>query len=109
MIRSIARRKRPRTSKTVTRLEGWALSNLRLEAFNRSGGTCELQRGHNRCREPITWENSEMAHIQGRGAGGADVISNVQMSCKWRLDRQPGCHALSHNAGGKPCPKKTAQ
>ena len=87
----------------IVRLYGEDMQRLRLAAFCRSGGRCEMMRDGERCGYRITWENSELAHIRSRGAGGSDVIENVFMSCKFRKDGEPGCHALSHNAGGKPC------
>ena len=89
----------------IVRLYGEALTELRWEAFRRSEGRCEMQRFGQRCNYPITFENSEMAHVQNRRMYG-DVIDNVLMSCKHRRDGDPGCHVLSHNSEGKPCPPK---
>ena len=88
------------------RLTGLAMQRLRIDALARSGGFCEMERAGKRCMEPISWESMELAHIKSRGAGGSDTLDNVLASCKWRRDGQPGCHALSHNAGGKPVPQK---
>ena len=66
---------------SIVRLYGEALTELRWEAFRRSEGRCEMQRFGQRCNYPITFENSEMAHVRNRRMYG-DVIDNVLMSCK---------------------------
>ena len=106
----ISKKRRARSGKPgklgVIRLYGTDLKMLRTAAIVRSRGKCEMERDGQPCNEPITWANSEMAHIVSRGAGGSDVLDNVLMSCKLRRDGKPGCHTLSHNSGGKPCPPK---
>lgn len=109
-INPISKTRRSRSGKPgklgIVRLYGLDLGRLREQCLERSGGQCEFQRGQSRCTARISWDNFEMAHIVGHGAGGSDVIDNVMASCKWRRDGKPGCHTLSHNANGKPCPRK---
>ena len=100
-ISPVSKTRRSRSGKPgklgIIRLYGNDIKDLRLKAFIRSGGYCEMQRDRVRCGWPITFENSELAHIVGRGRGGSDVIDNVLMSCKFRSDGEPGCHHLQHN------------
>ena len=106
----ISKKRRARSGKAgklgIVRLYGDDMLKLRGIAFLRSEGRCEMRDGHGvRCGYPITFENSELAHVRNRRMFG-DTLDNVLMSCKERFDGRLGCHALSHNAGGKPCPKK---
>ena len=89
----------------IIRLYGRDMEALRMAAFLRSKGFCEMLRPTDhpafsavRCYEPITWETFELAHIKARRNGG-DTMDNVLVACKT-------CHRNSHNAGGKPCPPK---
>src|ERR1017187_1126923 len=77
----------------IVRLYGKDLTRLRWQAFQASGGFCQMQRGEKLCGEPITWGNSEMAHVRNKRMYG-DVIENVRMSCKFRRDGEAGCHLL---------------
>lgn len=106
-INPISKKRRNRSGQPgnlgIVRLYGEALTELRWEAFRRSDGRCEMQRFGQRCNYPITFENSEMAHVRNRRMYG-DVIDNVLMSCRIRKDGDTGCHHLSHNP--KACPPK---
>lgn len=108
-INPISQTRRSRSGKPgklgTVRLYGDDLEALREEAFIRSGGHCEMERDGERCNYRITRTNSEMAHVRNKRMYG-DTPDNILMSCKNRIDGQPGCHTLSHNAGGKPCPSK---
>ena len=108
-IPPISAKRRQRSGKPghlgIIRLYGADMQALRLEAFERSGGRCEMQWNDRRCDYPISFENFELAHVVSRGAGGSDTLDNVLCSCKWRADGHPGCHVLSHNTGGTPCPR----
>ena len=87
-------------------------SDLRLKAFERSGGHCEEivrcplpecnERGiawHTfRCFKPITLESMHLSHRK-HGPRRDDTLKSVIASCE-------ECHVKRHNAGGKPCPPK---
>ena len=74
------------------RLKGEALAALRRECFTRDGWKCVL------CGRSVSWASGHMMHRQSRGAGGSDVIGNVDTGCM-------ECHMREH-AGGKPVPRK---
>ena len=67
------------------RLSGPEMAQLRQDAFARSGGRCENAIDGLRCKTRIFWTYSHLAHLQGRGVGGSDELSNVLMVC-------PACH-----------------
>lgn len=73
--------KRPKVGKLgITRLEGGDLKALREECYTRDKGKCV------ECGKPLRfeagyWDSMHMAHIIGRGAGGSDVIQNVEARC----------------------------
>lgn len=75
------------------RLKGAALARLRRECFERDRWSCVD------CGRMVNWDTGHMAHIKSRGAGGSDIIANVQTMCSW-------CHQKSHNCGGHPVPPK---
>ena len=81
------------------RLKGEALAALRRECYQRDGQACVD------CGAHVYWVpgytgSMHMAHIQSRGAGGSDVLSNVLTKCA-------DCHMKEHNCGGRPLPRKT--
>lgn len=108
-LNPVSKTRRSRSGKPgklgIVRLYGEDMTKLRREAFERSRGLCEMMRNGVFCFWPITFDNMELAHIRNKRMYG-DTIDNVQCSCKARSDGQPGCHALSHNSSGKPCPAK---
>ena len=77
------------------RLKGEALAALRRECFTRDGWCCVL------CGAPVSWASGHMMHRKSRGAGGSDVIDNVDTGCG-------NCHQKSHNCGGQPLPRRPA-
>ena len=84
----------------IVRLTGKDLAQLRIDCFQRDKFTCQECGIHVTVFTYSAASNAaNMAHIQSRGAGGSDVISNVQTLCHL-------CHMKEHNAGGKPCLKK---
>jgi 5-methylcytosine-specific restriction endonuclease McrA len=76
------------------RLKGKALEDLRLKRFWRDNETCR------KCGERVYFtarfdgdpQAYDMAHIVSRGAGGSDVIGNVETWCH-------RCHMRFHNTG----------
>jgi len=115
----------PLRKRRKTKAERLTIEEVRKAVFRRSHGVCEM-RAHliadlNKlvnsgkidyshaqdamrkvlvgCKGKITLESMHWAHIKSRGAGGPDSVENTLASCDH-------CHALSHNAFGKPCPKK---
>ena len=76
------------------RLKGEALVALRRRVFLRDKWTCQ------ECGAICGWASGHLAHIQSRGAGGSDVLSNVLTKCA-------DCHMKEHNCGGRPLPRKT--
>ena len=84
---------------TILRLKGDQLSKLREACLKRDGGLCVC------CGRPVTdsvpdWHprKYDMIHKRSRGAGGEDVLDNVETGCH-------ECHMREH-AGGKPCTPK---
>lgn len=72
------------------RLHGHELSMLRLKCFQRDKSRCC------ECRQSVSdalpkWhpKKAHMAHIQSRGANGADVLENVRTLCN-------ECHRAEH-------------
>ena len=85
----------------ITRLYGKDMEALRLAAYLRSQGFCEMMAVTGvgalaRCFAPVTWEGFELAHIKAKRNGG-DSMDNVLVACA-------PCHRNSHNP--KPCPPK---
>ena len=78
------------------RLYGFELVKLRMDCLVRDRYHCV------RCGKSVDWNTFEMAHIKSRGAGGSDILENVQTMC----GGPNGCHALSHNCGVHPLPRK---
>lgn len=99
-LNPISKKRRERSGKPGklgrVRLYGLELTKLRLACLVRDKYRCV------KCGKSVTWESFEMAHIQSRGAGGSDVLENVQTMC----GGPEGCHQLSHNCGGRPLPRK---
>jgi 5-methylcytosine-specific restriction endonuclease McrA len=93
------RRSKPRADVTVgnlgrIRLKGKPLEQLRLDRWTFDRGLC-LKCGHPTYFEPRydgDPEAYDMAHIKSRGAGGSDVLSNVETWCH-------RCHMRFHNTG----------
>lgn len=83
------------------RLRGNALRVLRFECFKRDNFRCV------KCGRAVSFSGTHpvqppmhMAHIKGRGVGGADELSNVETLC-------PTCHLVGkHNP--KSVPRKSA-
>ena len=69
------------------RLRGSKLDALRRECFERDGYVCTCG-----CKQSVTWDNGDMAHIVSRGAGGSDVLSNVKTMTHL-------CHMREHTEG----------
>ena len=76
---------------------------IRLAAYERAGGLCELRISHLCILGVLPFIGSAMErwhlvhlHAKRRFGWGED---NLCGGCYW-------CHAASHNAGGKPCPAK---
>jgi len=84
------------------RLKGEALETLRLDCFLRDRGRCV------KCGKVIHLfsrfygdpDAFDMAHKRNKRMWG-DSLDNVESECH-------DCHMKSHNAGGKPCPKKVS-
>lgn len=94
MIRKVRSKPRP------GRLKGADFENLRRACFNRANGRCEdcgcfMLYRRRFDADPIAYD---MAHIRNKRMYG-DHLGNVRALCH-------ECHMDSHNAGGKPCPKK---
>jgi 5-methylcytosine-specific restriction endonuclease McrA len=84
----------------IVRVTGKDMEALRDESLVRDGGRCV------RCGRRVTDYvpdyapiKYDMAHKVSRSAGGSDTIDNVETMCH-------ECHLKSHNAGGKPLPRK---
>jgi hypothetical protein len=67
------------------RLDAAGMKQLREFAFNRSNAQCENSVDGERCDTRIYWGSFHLAHIEGRGRGGSDVLVNVLAAC-------PKCH-----------------
>lgn len=90
------KRRAPRRVRDRVKLYGDAKSDLRRRVWCRSKGYCEVRLEN--CEDRIFWDTFEMAHRK-HGARKSDELSEVDAACKT-------CHRDSHNAGGKPCPRK---
>ena len=90
-------RKKPRVRKTVVRLKGADMAQLRALVYVRDGGRCVDCHDRLYMTQPPFME---LSHIKSRGAGGGDTMENCVTRCR-------ECHQKSHNAGGKPCPAKS--
>ncbi len=92
-------RKQPRVRKTVVRLRGVEMAELRRAVYVRDGLACVD------CHRALTLDGMnahsrmELSHLKSRGAGGSDTMENCVARCR-------ECHQKSHNCGGKPVPKK---
>jgi hypothetical protein len=73
----------------IVRLFGKDMEALRLTAYLRSNGFCEMERDGSRCYEPVSYEYCELAHIRAKRNNG-DSLDNVLISCR-------ACHHRSHN------------
>jgi 5-methylcytosine-specific restriction endonuclease McrA len=71
------------------RLKGADLERLRRACFVRDGYRCVI------CGRTVGWVSGHMMHIQGRGAFGSDVLSNVETGCA-------ECHHHHHNPKAVP-------
>jgi len=75
----------------IVRLYGAKLRQLREDCWNRAQGICE------RCFSALYYEPRfdgdpiayDMAHKKSRGAGGSDVLENVECLCH-------SCHMKAH-------------
>lgn len=86
----------------IVRLFGADLEALRRDCYKRDDSGCTV------CGRLLAWDEEEsiatglpvgqMAHIRAKRNNG-DRLANVALMC-------PDDHRDSHNAGGKPCPKK---
>jgi 5-methylcytosine-specific restriction endonuclease McrA len=67
---------------------------LRVAAFERSGGYCEMPvRGYAngvRCNRNISWETMELDHNPSLAQGGDDSLEGVRAICR-------RCHVVRHN------------
>jgi 5-methylcytosine-specific restriction endonuclease McrA len=99
------------------RLKGASMEKLRKDCFERDNYQCQHQLRHpiadlkgyvvdsyyQPCGNFVTWETGHMAHIESRGRGGKDELSNVLTKCA-------NCHIrIEHSygpSGEKPVPKK---
>lgn len=83
----------------IVRLRGQAKTELRREAYARSGGKCEGERNGVRCDRPISWYDFrwrfELAHVLDVGKGGSDVLENVLCLCQYGPDP---CHREGQNS-----------
>src|ERR1700677_4667256 len=66
----VRKRKYRKSEETIgklgrVRLRGKKLEQLRRDCFERDGYRCMCG-----CKQPVTWEDGDMAHIVSRGAGG---------------------------------------
>ena len=83
----------------IVRCTGDDLTSLRIECFERDDYRC-VDCGRTVRVDAPEWADNRahMAHIEGRGRGGSDVITNVHTKCR-------RCHSdLEHNP--KSVPKK---
>jgi 5-methylcytosine-specific restriction endonuclease McrA len=96
-------RKKPRVRKTVVRLRGAEMAELRQSVFQRDGGKCvDCGRTVHHRRGEGWGELMELSHLKSRGAGGGDTMENTVSRCS-------SCHKQSHDygpSGQKPCPAK---
>lgn len=74
------RRATPRNRKTVVRLCGDAMEQLRWRVYRRDGGRCTA------CDKPVplygsVFTRGHLAHIKSRGAGGSDTAENTRLRC----------------------------
>jgi len=82
-----SRKRRARTGEPgrlgIVRLSGPLLTKLRLDCWIRAKGRCEKcgERLYYQARYPGDPLAYDMAHIKSRGAGGSDVLENVQALC----------------------------
>lgn len=86
------KRSTPRRRKTVVRLTGPALRQLRADCWCRDHCDCQIcgMFTHYAPRydgDPFAYD---MAHIVSRGAGGSDTLDNVRTLCH-------RCHMAEHN------------
>ena len=77
------------------RLKGLALTNLRRQCWLRDRGICQ-KCGVATLAGPNVHEANplrfDMSHIISRGAGGADVLANVETLCHRCHMTYHGCH-----------------
>lgn len=73
------------------RLNRAEMADLRLAAYERSGGMCECWRipGQSPCPRKVTWHNGHLHHVIARGMGGSDLMGNVAYIA-------PTCHREIH-------------
>jgi len=90
------KRRTPRRVRDRVKLHGDAKSDLRRRVWCRSKGYCEVR--SDRCEVNIKFATFHLSHNR-HGAHRDDSESSCRASC-------PTCHRDSHNAGGKPCPRR---
>jgi hypothetical protein len=80
----------------IVRLTGKDLQALRRARFEFDDYRCQCSPN---CGVAVTWESGDLAHIKSRGAGGSDTLDNTRTMLHEH-------HMRSHNAGGRPLPRK---
>jgi len=63
------------------RLKGKAYTNFRKEVFEAFSGRCSDCGKWVPFEGPSVFEQGHVSHIKSRGAGGSDILSNVNWKC----------------------------
>ena len=90
--RSYIRRTKDGSGMQVFRF-GDDMAKLRLMAFERSRGFCEMPINGllgRRCQRSVDWTTGELHHSPALSSGGDDSLESVKFICKQ-------CHVNSHN------------
>lgn len=92
-IKKVSKRNRVLKSGRVI-LDAAGMANLRMEAYERSGGVCEchLVEGTKKCGKFVHWHYGQLHHRIYRSSGGSDTIENVAFI-------RPECHEYIHKKG----------